>query len=121
MSPGRDRKPPTVEQLRDDIDSGRTSDKVAHPDPAAAPLGADDEAGGNPPSPDQLAEARRKERGRTSRAGSGARPRGPRERSRRRIDEALDRLAAEIEEEPVPDRLVGYARRLQRALDGRRE
>jgi len=34
------------EQLRADIDSGRTGDKVDHPDPAAAPLGTDSEAGG---------------------------------------------------------------------------
>lgn len=33
-------------QLKDDIDSGRTEDKVAFPDPAAAPLGTDEEAGG---------------------------------------------------------------------------
>lgn len=34
------------EQLRADIDSGRTGDKVAFPDPAAAPLATDAEAGG---------------------------------------------------------------------------
>jgi hypothetical protein len=60
-----------VEQLRADIDSGRTGDKVAHPDPAAAPLGADDEAAGGKHQdmtrgvsriaspPDQLSDARR--------------------------------------------------------------
>ncbi len=32
-----------AEQLRADIDTGRTGDKVAYPDPAAVPLGADDE------------------------------------------------------------------------------
>lgn len=36
--------------LRHEIDSGRTGDKVAYPDPAAAPLGTDDEAAGHPPS-----------------------------------------------------------------------
>ncbi|WIY52006.1 hypothetical protein O9Z70_10995 [Devosia sp. YIM 151766] len=36
----------TGEQLRDDIDAGRTGDKVAFPDPAAAPLETDAEAGG---------------------------------------------------------------------------
>jgi hypothetical protein len=41
MSPRRN-----GEQLRSDIDSGRTGDKVDHPDPAAAPLGTDAEAGG---------------------------------------------------------------------------
>lgn len=46
-------KPPTTDRLRDDIDSGKTQDKVRYPDPAAAPLGSDDEAAGNPPSPRQ--------------------------------------------------------------------
>ena len=36
----------TGEQLRADIDAGRTGDKVAHFDPAAAPLETDAEAGG---------------------------------------------------------------------------
>ena len=48
-------------QLRDDIDSGRTHDKVAHSDPAAAPLGTDDEAAGTPPTGEQVAMARRHE------------------------------------------------------------
>lgn len=43
-----------VVRLRDDIVSGRTGDKVAAPDPAAAPLGTDDEAAGTPAG---LAEA----------------------------------------------------------------
>jgi hypothetical protein len=33
-------------RLRHDIDCGRTGDKVDWPDPAVAPLGTDDEAGG---------------------------------------------------------------------------
>lgn len=45
--------PSTIDQLRDDIDRGRTGDKRprrAHdmPDIAAAPLGTDDEAAGHP-------------------------------------------------------------------------
>jgi hypothetical protein len=36
----------TIEQLRSDIDHGRTGDKVEGSDPAAAPLGADEEAAG---------------------------------------------------------------------------
>jgi hypothetical protein len=35
------------ERLRRNIDSGRTGDKVPVTDPAAAPLGTDDEAGGS--------------------------------------------------------------------------
>jgi hypothetical protein len=34
--------------LRDDIQRGRTSDKVKARDPAAAPLGTDEEAAGTP-------------------------------------------------------------------------
>lgn len=39
------------DQVRHRIDSGATGDKVAGSDPAAAPLGTDDEAGGAPSRP----------------------------------------------------------------------
>lgn len=48
------RPPQTAAELRGDIDSGRTRDKVDFPDPAAAPLGTDAEAGGQPPQKAQL-------------------------------------------------------------------
>jgi hypothetical protein len=51
----------TAEQLRDDIDSGRTGDKVRGSDPAMAPLGTDAEAAGTPLSGADLAQARRQE------------------------------------------------------------
>jgi hypothetical protein len=54
----------TVEQLRADIDSGRTGDKVSAPDPAMAPLGTNDEAAGSPPSPAAIALTRRTENSR---------------------------------------------------------
>ena len=41
---------PTTDQLRHRIDSGSTGEKVDFPDPAAAPLGTDDEAAGNSPT-----------------------------------------------------------------------
>lgn len=41
---------PTTDQLRSAIDSGRTGEKVNFPDPAAAPLGTDAEAAGEPPT-----------------------------------------------------------------------
>ena len=41
----------TSAQLKHDINSGRTGDKVAGFDPAAAPLGVDEEAGGAPHDP----------------------------------------------------------------------
>jgi hypothetical protein len=41
---------PTTDQLRDQIDRGQTGEKVNIPDPAAAPLGTDAEAGGNTPT-----------------------------------------------------------------------
>jgi len=55
---------PTVDQLRKEIDRGQAGDKAPGVDPAAAPLGTDDEAGGNPPTPEQRAmeaEAQRHE------------------------------------------------------------
>src|SRR3954447_21139475 len=51
----------TTERLRADIDSGRTGEKVAASDPAAAPLGTDDEAAGAAPKPDDVALARSRE------------------------------------------------------------
>ncbi|MFC5068023.1 hypothetical protein ACFPFW_08330 [Flaviflagellibacter deserti] len=42
-------RPARPEQLRGAIDAGQTAGKVAFPDPAAVPLGADDEAAGTPP------------------------------------------------------------------------
>lgn len=40
----------TADRLRHDIDRGRAGDKVDAMDPAAAPLGTDDEAAGKPPT-----------------------------------------------------------------------
>ncbi len=54
---------PTSDRLRSDIDHGRGGDKVPASDPAAAPLGTDDEAAGTPPSPEQVARARAAEVG----------------------------------------------------------
>lgn len=42
-------RPPTTDEIRRAIDNGETGDKVNFPDPAAAPLGTDDEAAGRPP------------------------------------------------------------------------
>ena len=44
----------TTEQLRIAIDQGNAGDKVDASDPAAAPLGTDDEAGGTPNSASQV-------------------------------------------------------------------
>jgi hypothetical protein len=61
--PPRDDGPrATVAQLRQDIDSGATGDKVPVLDPALAPLGTDDEAAGFPPSPEMVAALREAER-----------------------------------------------------------
>jgi hypothetical protein len=51
--------PKTVDSLREDIDRGITGDKVPGSDPAAAPLGTDDEAAGTPPTQAEISlEAR---------------------------------------------------------------
>lgn len=60
--PGEDaedepRKPATSDRLREDIDRGAAADKVAFLDPAAAPLGTDDEAAGTPPTREQVNRA----------------------------------------------------------------
>jgi hypothetical protein len=59
----------TSDRLRHEIDSGRTGDKVDHPDPAAAPLGTDDEAAGTPPSRAAIRAALRAETTRGTGAG----------------------------------------------------
>jgi hypothetical protein len=64
----RPRPPPepgprgTVAQLKHDIDSGATGDKVPVIDPASAPIGTDSEAAGAPASPELVAATRRLER-----------------------------------------------------------
>ena len=52
----------STEQLRADIDHGRTGDKVDFPDPAAVPLGTDDEAAGTPTPGEIISAVRRAER-----------------------------------------------------------
>src|SRR5207248_1885271 len=47
----------TADQLRRDIDRGRTGDKVAWPDPASAPLGTDEEAAGTRLAPQDVETA----------------------------------------------------------------
>lgn len=46
-------------QARSRTDHGKTHDKVNFPDPAAAPLGADEEAGGARTSEEDIARAER--------------------------------------------------------------
>jgi len=64
----------TSAQLRDDIDRGRTGDKVDWADPAAAPLGTDDEAAGCAPRAEDVELARANE---TKSAVPQQRGRGP--------------------------------------------
>lgn len=52
----------TYAQLKNDIDSGRTGDKVGGFDPGASPLGTDDEAAGVAASPAVIQQARAQER-----------------------------------------------------------
>ena len=48
-------RPSNVTELRARIDAGRTGDKTPGVDPAAAPLGTDEEAAGTPPDPAAVA------------------------------------------------------------------
>lgn len=52
---------PTTAQLKADIDSGQTGDKVGVFDPGLSPLGTDDEAAGTPAEPHRIRLARRLE------------------------------------------------------------
>lgn len=63
-----------TERLRGDIDAGRTGDKVPFSDPAAAPLGTDDEAAGHSAGVERRAAAAGQV-GRSS-AGGGTDERG---------------------------------------------
>jgi hypothetical protein len=56
------KKKPPAAQLRGDINSGKTGDKTPGFDPAAAPMETDAEAGGAPPTPPEVAQARANER-----------------------------------------------------------
>ncbi|SLN65725.1 hypothetical protein ROJ8625_03360 [Roseivivax jejudonensis] len=77
MTGDRDRRAPTSDRLRKDIDAGRSGDKVGFPDPAAAPLGTDDEAAGTPPDEEQLRRAAEAETGRPAVAPSASVRRRP--------------------------------------------
>ena len=60
-----------ADELRHEIDSGRTGDKVAYPDPAAAPLGTDDEAAGYRPSTSAVTRALHDETDHADNAATG--------------------------------------------------
>ena len=61
--------PPTTQQLKADIDTGKTGDKVVEGfDPGLSTLGTDDEAAGTPNTPEQVAMARKLERRRAPKA-----------------------------------------------------
>ncbi|WP_439633491.1 hypothetical protein [Glycocaulis sp.] len=77
------KSPTTVDQLRHDIDRGRTHDKVDFPDPAAAPLGSDEEAAGTQVTPFEASQARHDE---TSRPASKAGAPGLEERNPRKAN-----------------------------------
>jgi hypothetical protein len=62
---------PTAAQLKGDIDSGRTADKAPHMDVGAAPLGTCEEAGGTPPTAQEVRVARQNERAPSERAAKG--------------------------------------------------
>lgn len=67
----KERSPRTA-QLKEQVDRGVSADKVNFPDPAAAPLGTDDEAAGNPAGPGRVAASMRAE----DRAGRTASDKG---------------------------------------------
>jgi len=69
-------------QARAKIDRGETGDKIAHEDPAAAPLGTDAEAGGAATAGDDIARSARMQ---TPSAAARATAQAPRGADRRRF------------------------------------
>src|SRR5690554_4435714 len=59
--PQDSRETPPAAALGDELDRGKGRDKIPYPDPAAAPLGTDDEAAGTPVTPEQMDMARAEE------------------------------------------------------------
>lgn len=66
---GVSRDEATADQLRDAIDRGRAGDKVPSYDPAAAPLGSDEEAAGTPLQGAELSQALERETARSAAHG----------------------------------------------------
>lgn len=88
-APNRPESEPRVEnaaQLRARIDKGETGEKVAVSDPAAAPLGTDDEAGGQTSFDTKT----------THPPEAGTRPVGPRRPQRRRARRSIAFAAVAI-------------------------
>ena len=61
-------------RLRAPTDGDRPSDKISYPDPAAAPLGTDDEAAGTPAEPVRIEIAAQHESPRDSAGGDFSNP-----------------------------------------------
>jgi hypothetical protein len=74
IDPPPDSENPTTAQLKGDIDSGTTGDKVGTYDPGLSPLGTDDEAAGMTPEPHRIRLARQFERARRWAKGNRAVP-----------------------------------------------
>ena len=65
--------PQTTQQLKNDIDTGKTGDKIDQGyDPGLSALGTDDEAAGTPPTPQEIAMAGTLEDGPAQPAEQGA-------------------------------------------------
>ncbi|WGD30467.1 hypothetical protein AncyloWKF20_01085 [Ancylobacter sp. WKF20] len=90
----------TADRLRADIDRGQAGDKVPFSDPAAAPLGTDDEAAGTPPTAERVALARATEGG----AGREPPPGDTGEERRPYNDEAQDSLPGQMPGAPAAPR-----------------
>ena len=104
----------TADRLRGDIDRGHPADKVPFSDPAAAPLGTDDEAAGTPPSAERVALARRHE----ARGDAGSPPGDTGEARRPYNDEAYDSHPGQMPGARIAPRRRGGNRRAAYMLAG---
>lgn len=91
-------KPSTASQVRGDIQRGLTGDKRPGLDPAAAPMETDAEAGGTPPTQEEIDMARSTQ---PNAASSGHRP-----LKSRNFDTAMQPAEGTVEKKPSLPALV---------------
>lgn len=82
----------TTDQLRDAIDDGLAGDKVPAYDPAAAPLGTDEEAAGTPLQGADVTEALQREKARGAAHGTEPKAQQPAARNRVGLWQKISRL-----------------------------
>lgn len=98
MSDKDQHSPSTAAQVRGDIQRGMTGDKRPGIDPAAAPMETDAEAGGLPPTPEEIELARADHRTKM--------PKGDSHLKSRNFDSAMLQADGTLQRKPSPSTIV---------------